>query len=173
MTSPPLKPSHCMFLITMQNCSTYRNSVFEMAHWPPTYYSSLLSFSHTSLVLSLYTHTSLYIVCHAFSALTNPAQPRPLKGIFPDLLPAWCFLIVSVYMVIWLLCFRDEKSDNSRHWRETLRFDLLHKKCTWGKESIQHMEYCQCSCRDLFLKHTDEVWFDSRRKKMCSEYTLF
>lgn len=30
-----------------------------------------------------------------------------------------------------------------------------------------------CSSKEISPKHTDEAWFESRRKEMCSEYTLF
>lgn len=30
-----------------------------------------------------------------------------------------------------------------------------------------------CSSKEISPKHTDETWFESRRKEMCSEYTLF
>lgn len=148
-----LEPS-CLFLITMQIVLPPEIQTLKWPTDPQLTIPSLLFsfFPHQSFVLTLHTHP--FAFCQAFSALTNPAQ-SDARTVFPDLLPSWCFLIVSAYMVSWLLCFRDEKSDdNSRQMEGNPRFWYITQEIYLRERlSIQHISvYPQ---KGLFFWGTD------------------
>lgn len=113
-----LEHSHCVFLITMQNGCTPRIQTLKWPHWPRT--SNFLPLPDSLIFPTsvLCSHCPICILCQVLSSLTNHAPPRPLSldpwtAFSLAFLPAWCFLIMFAYVVIWHLCFRNKESDNS------------------------------------------------------------
>lgn len=109
------------------------NSDFEMACWSQTFYPfpALLIF----LSPVLFSHCSFAFSVRPFLLSLTLPSPDLLTVFSLTFLPVWCFFIMSVYMAIWLLCFRNEGSDNSRLMKENSRFWFITQE-TYLREGI-------------------------------------